>query len=212
MYYKRNKKDEEENKSFSKWMKYRGYDNFTDICADFCHILDRINDYSEFRADGLRSALKFSTMNKIRMFTFWMGTKLTDAIFKLCAEDILALTREQFNDFRQADMIRMMGKTSSPPPGPTTPMTTLSGYTKGNITSESQAALNNFKKGTKRDASVYPIFKNDLYYDTFQRSFLATIKAQGLNDVADLDYDPYDGDQYDQQLKLLLSRQTREEN
>ena len=31
--------------------------------------------------------------------------------------------------------------------------------------SESQAALNNFKKGTKRHASAYPIFKNDLYYD-----------------------------------------------
>ena len=49
-------KDEEEDKSFSKWMKYRGYDNFTDTCDDFCHILDRIQDYSEFRADGLRSA------------------------------------------------------------------------------------------------------------------------------------------------------------
>ena len=71
-------KDEEENQSFSKWMKCRGYDNFTDICADFCHILDRIHDYSEFRADGLRSALKFSTINKIRMFTSWMGTKMTD--------------------------------------------------------------------------------------------------------------------------------------
>ena len=123
--------DEEENKSFSKWMKCRGYDNFTDICADFCHILDRIHDYSEFRADGLRSALKFSTMNKIRMFTSWMGTKMTDGFFELSAEDLLALTREPFNDFRQADMIRMMGKTSLPPSGSTTPMTTLSGYTKG---------------------------------------------------------------------------------
>ena len=64
-------------------------------------------------------------------------------------------------------------------------MTTLSGYTKGTVTSESQAVLNYFKKGTKRDASAYPIFKNDLYYDTFQRSFLAAIKAQGLIDVAD---------------------------
>ena len=69
----------------------------------------------------------------------------------------------------------------------------------------------------------YPIFKNDLCYDTFQRSFLATIKAQGLYCVADPDFDPYDGGQYDQQLFqgkhsfyivycLLLFRQTREEN
>ena len=104
---------------------------------------------------------------------------MTDGFFALHTEDILALTREQSNDFRQADMIRMMEKTSSPS-GSTTLMTSLSGYTKGTATSESPPAFNNFKKGTKRDASAYPIFKNDLYYDTFQRSFLATIKAQGL--------------------------------
>ena len=66
--------------------------------------------------------------------------------------------------------------------------------------SESQAALNNFKKGTKRDASVYPIFKNDKYYDTFQRSFLANLKAQGLYDVADPDHDPENGDTYEKEL------------
>ena len=66
--------------------------------------------------------------------------------------------------------------------------------------SESKTALNNFKKGTKRDASVYPIFKNDKYYDTFQRSFLANLKAQGLYDVADPDHDPESGDTYEQEL------------
>ena len=81
-------------------------------------------------------------------------------------------------------------------------MTTFTGHTKGSIASESQVLLNNFKKGTKRDASAYPIFKNDLYYNTFQISFLATIKAQGLYDVADPDFDPDDGDQYDKQLFL----------
>ena len=50
------------------------------------------------------------------------------------------------------------------------------------------------------DASAYSMFKNDLYYDTFQRSFLAIIKAQGLYDVADPDYDPDDGDHYGKEL------------
>ena len=62
----------------------------------------------------------------------------------------------------------------------TTPMTTFTGCTKESIASETQVALNNFIKGTKRDASVYPIFKNDLYYDTSRRSFLATIKPQAM--------------------------------
>ena len=74
------------------------------------------------------------------------------------------------------------------------------GNTTPTTISVSQTALNNFKRGTKRDTSVYPIFKNDLYYDTFQRSFFAVIKAQGLYDVADPDYDPDDGDQYDKEL------------
>ena len=82
----------------------------------------------------------------------------------------------------------------------TKPMTTFYGHTKPTAISESQTDLNNFKRGTKRDASAYPIFKNDLYYDTFQRSFMAVIKAQGLYDVVDPDYDPDDGDQYKKEL------------
>ena len=90
----------------------------------------------------------------------------------------------------------MMGKSSSSPPGPTTPMTPLFGYTKGTITSESQAALNNFKKGTKRDASAYPIFKN----------MILIMEISMINNSLknnNLLYILY---------WLLLSRQTREEN
>ena len=65
---------------------------------------------------------------------------------------------------------------------------------------ESQTALNNFKKGTKMDVSVYPIFMNDKNYDTFQRSFLANLKAQGLYNVADPDHDPENGDIYEKAL------------
>ena len=74
---------------------------------------------------------------------------------------------------------------------PHTPMTTFTRHTKSTATSESQTTL---IKVVQRNASAYPIFKNDLYYDTFQRSFLAIIKAQGLYDVAGPDYDPGDGE------------------
>ena len=122
--------------------------------------------------------------------------------FELYAEHLLALTSEQYNNFRQEDMIRMTAVSTSTQPGLATPMTTLTGHTKGAAAFVSQIALNNFKKGTNRDASAFPIFKNDLYYGTFQRSFLATIKAQQLYDVADPDFDPHDGAQYDKQLFL----------
>ena len=42
--------------------------------------------------------------------------------------------------------------------------------------SESYITLTNFKKGIKRDASAYPIFKNERYYNTFIRHFKATAR------------------------------------
>ena len=57
-----------------------------------------------------------------------------------------------------------------------------------------------FQEGNQEGCPVYPIFKNDKYYDTFQRSFLANLKAQGLYDVAEPDHDPESGDIYEQEL------------
>ena len=155
-------KNEDEIESFSKWMIYRGYENFTDLYVDFHHELDHIHDFSDYRVDGLECALKFGTMNKLRLFISWMSTRMKDTTFELCNEHLHTITHEQYNDFRQEDMIRMTSGSTSPQPEPTTPMTTFTGHTKGSIASESQVSLNNFKKGIKRDASAYPIFKNDL--------------------------------------------------
>ena len=66
-------------------------------------------------------------------------------------------------------------------------------------TSESYITLTNFKKGIKRDASAYPIFKNERYYHTFIRHFKATAKAQGLNTLMDPNFTP-GSDEYEQQL------------
>ena len=65
--------------------------------------------------------------------------------------------------------------------------------------SESYITLTNFKKGIKRDASAYPIFKNERYYNTFSRHFKATAKAQGLSSLMDPNFTP-GSDEYEQQL------------
>ena len=66
-------------------------------------------------------------------------------------------------------------------------------------TSESYITLTNIKKGIKRDASAYPIFKNERYYNTFIRHFKATAKAQGLNTLTDPNF-TLGSDEYEQQL------------
>ena len=67
------------------------------------------------------------------------------------------------------------------------------------VASESYITLSNFKKGIKRDASAYTIFKNERYYNTFIRHFKATAKAQGLNSLMDPNFTP-GSDEYEQQL------------
>ena len=115
-------------------------------------------------------------MNRIELFIKWMSERMRNGSFKLYDEFLTSLTGEQFINFRQEDMKRLSNSRSSQFE-PHTPMTTFTGLTKSSAASESQTALTSFKRTTKRDASAYPIFKNDLYYDTFQRSFLAIIKA-----------------------------------
>ena len=77
---------------------------------------------------------------------------------------------------------------------PTTPGSNVSSEA-----SESYITLTNFKKGIKRDASAYPIFKNERYYNTFICHFKATAKAQRLNSLMDPNFTP-GSDEYEHQL------------
>ena len=76
----------------------------------------------------------------------------------------------------------------------TTPRSTVSSEA-----SESYITLTNLKKGMKRDASAYPIFKNERYYNTSIRHFKATAKAQGLNNLMDPNF-TRGSDEHEQQL------------
>ena len=125
-------KNQDEIEYVSKWMTYRGCENFTDLCVDFHCELYHIHDFSNYRVDGMKCALKFGTMNKHRLFVSWMAMRIEDTTFELYAEHVLALTQEQYNDFRQQDMIRMTRGPTSQPPEPTTPMTTFYWSHKGN--------------------------------------------------------------------------------
>ena len=122
-----------------------------------------------------------------------------DRPYELHDDFLATLTRERYLKFRYMDTLSFSA--SSPSHHETSKLkTSFPDESKHQTPSQSQTALNNFKKGTKTDASVYPIFKNDKYYDTFQRSFLANLKAQGLYDVADPDHVPEHGDIYEKEL------------
>ena len=184
------------------WMEYKQYltiDEFYESSYNDPEKFDTKGPATEYRWKGKMNHLSPNIAQKLKCFVRWMTHE--DRPYELHDNFLATLTRESYLKFRHQHLDTQ--------PLPTLPpshhqsqqhMTSFPGEFKHQTPPEFQTALNNFKKGTKRDASVYPIFKNDKYYDTFQRSFLANLKAQGLYDVADPDHDPENGDIYEKEL------------
>ena len=182
------------------WMEYKQYYTIDDFFENSYHDLENFDNKgpaTEYKWKGRANHLSPIVAQKLKCFIKWMTHE--ERPYELHDDFLATLTRDSYLRFRHLDT---QSFSSSPLSHhePSKFKTSFQGEFKHHTTSESQTALNNFKKGTKRDASVYPIFKKDKYYDTFQRSFLANLKAQGLYDVADPDHDPESGDIYEQEL------------
>ena len=182
------------------WMEYELYltiDDFFDNSCNDPEKYDTKGPSTEYKWKGKMNQLSANVAQKLKSIGRWM--KHEDRPYELHHDFLATLTRDSYLKFRHMDT-QSFSASSPSHHEPYKLKTSFSGEFKHQTPSESQTALNNFKKGTKRDASVYPIFKNDKYYDTFQRSFLANLKAQGLYDVADPDHDPENGDTYEKEL------------
>ena len=181
-------------------MEYKQYYTIDDFYENSCHDLENFDNKgpaTEYKWKGKTNHLSPIVAQKLKCFIKWMTHE--DRPYELHDDFLATWTRDSYLKFRHLDTQSFSSSPSSHHE-PSKLKTSFQGEFKHQTTSESQTDLNNFKKGTKRDASVYPIFKNDKYYDTFQRSFLANLKAQGLYDVADPDHDPESGDIYEKEL------------
>ena len=182
------------------WMKYKQYPTIDDFYVDYRNDpenLDTKSSATEYKWKGKMNHLSANVVQKLKSFVKWVAHE--EKPYELHDDFLATLTRECYLKFRH---LYTQSLPTLPPSHhePQQLMTSFPSEFQQTTHSESKTALNNFKKGTKRDASVYPVFKNDKYYDTFQRSFLANLKAQGLYDVADHDHDPESGDIYEQEL------------
>ena len=182
------------------WMEYKQFhtfDDFYDFYRDCSEKLDAKNPEAEYKWKGKTNHLSANVAHKLKGFVQWIAHE--NKPHDLHDDYLASLTRENYFNFR---FLCTQSPLTLPPSHHESQqlMTSFPSEFKQPTQSETKTALNNFKKGTKRDASVYPIFKNDKYYDTFQRSFFANLKAQGLYDVADPDYDTESGDIYEQEL------------
>ena len=184
------------------WMEYRQFDTIDDLFDTFHKDPDKFDikgPATEYKWKGKMSHISPNVAQKLKSFVGWMTHE--ERPYELHDAFLSSLTREGYIKFRHQQMKNQPLPTAPPSHHESQQhMTSFPSELKQPTQSESKIALNNFKKGTKRDASVYPIFKNDKYYDTFQRSFLANRKAQDLYDVADPNYDPESGDFYEHEL------------
>ena len=63
-----------------------------------------------------------------------------------------------------------------------------------------QTLRSEFMKGIKRDMSLFPVLKDEKYWDSWNSSFNAIARTQGVADVLDIDYSPDDFDSDEQDL------------
>jgi len=91
-------------------------------------------------------------------------------------EDYVKLEYSEFKDFINQFYIPQVNLNIPPPPSA------------GKTTTDNP--IDSFKKGIKRDSSVYPVLKQDSQFDVWKRETLAYAKAQGCHDVFDPTYTP----------------------
>ena len=178
------------------WMKHRGIPNVHEVIAqNFCkpHALE--DDLQFIREDKpcyIQSNVMISLslmITYIKHLRYSTKTKYFGSFY------YIQIDPQDYDEWRTTPPEEEVHfQTPSKLGSPATPRSMATP-----VASESYITLTNFKKGIKRDASAYPIFKNERYYNTFIRHFKATAKAQGLNSLMDPNFTP-GSDEYEQQL------------
>ena len=97
------------------------YHNINEPCDDLQFELKHIHNYSDYIVNGQNCALTFGTMNKMKLFLSWMSTRKKETTFQVSSQHLLSLTYQDFNKFRQEDMISMTKVRTAPTPRTTKP-------------------------------------------------------------------------------------------
>ena len=135
------------------WMEYKQYltiDEFYEKSYNDAEKFDSKGPASDYKWIGKMNNLSPNAAQKLKCFVRWMTHE--DRPEELHDDFLATLTRERYLKFRPMDTLSF--STSSPSHHePSKLKTSFSGESKHQTPSESQTALNNFKKGTKSDAS-----------------------------------------------------------
>ena len=122
----------DERVSFSKWMDYMDYGMSMTYVMTFSLNSDiSMTSVTTLWMDNILPSNLPLTMNKKKLFISWMLTRMKNKANQVSSECFLALTHEDFNDIRQAHMIRMTEAPTAPIPAPSIPSAPLTSQTSG---------------------------------------------------------------------------------
>ena len=178
------------------WMKHRGIPNVHEIIVQNFRNPHELNDHLQFIRESKTYYLQANVMVSLSLMTTYIKHLRYLAKAKHFGPFYyIQIDPQDYDEWRiSTPEEEIHFQTPSKFGSPVTPRSMATSEA-----SESYITLTNFKKGIKRDASAYPIFKNERYYNTFIRHFKATAKAQGLSTLMDPNFTP-GSDEYGQQL------------
>ena len=178
------------------WMKHRGIPNVHEIIAQNFHKPHALEDDLQFSREGKTCYIKSNVMISLSLMITYIKHLRYSAKTKYFGPFYyIQIDPQDYDEWRTTPPEEEVHfQTPSKLGSPATPRSMATSEA-----SESYITLTNFKKGIKRDASAYPIFKNERYYNTFIRHFKATAKAQGLSSLMDPNFTS-GSDEYEQQL------------
>ena len=178
------------------WMKHRGIPNVHEIIVQNFRNPHELKNDLQFIRDDQSCYIQSNVMVSLSLMTIYIKHLRYLAKAKQFGPFYyIQIDPQDYDDWRiETPEEEIHFHTPSKLGSPATPRSMAT-----SVASESYITLTNFKKGIKRDASAYPIFKNERYYNTFIRHFKATTKAQGLSTLMDPNFTP-GSDEYEQQL------------
>ena len=178
------------------WMKHRGIPNVHEIIAQNFHKPHTLEDDLQFIREGKPCYIQSNVMVSLSlMITYIKHLRYSAKTTYFGPFYYIQIDPQDYDEWRITPPEEEVHfQTPSKLGSPATPRSMATSQA-----SESYITLTNFIKGIKRDASAYPIFKNERYYNTFIRHFKATAKAQELNSLKAPNFTP-GSDEYEQQL------------
>ena len=125
--------------------------------------------------------------------------------------DWLLATEEEFDQY--------LGSLNSPPPPPVTSTSTITTPLPSSVPAPTTtppavpyvapppSAVSSFKRGIKRDQSLFPVLKDEKDWDDWQRRLRTQATAQGVENVLDSYYNPSpsERDLFEEQNKYMMA-------